>query len=70
VQDYLTQRGGSSAQATHQALGVVYQQALRAGSAWSYLDGFRVMAILMLLAVPFVWIMKKPQFKSPGAGGE
>ena len=30
----------------------------------SYLDGLRVMAILLLVAIPFVWIMKKPEFKS------
>lgn len=36
---------------------------LRALAALSHLDGFRVMAILLLVAIPFVWIMKK--FKSP-----
>ena len=36
---------------------------LRALAALSYLDGFRVMAILLLVAIPFVWIMK--EFKSP-----
>jgi hypothetical protein len=45
---------------------MIYRELLRSAAALSYLDGFRVMAVLLFLTVPFVWIMKKPQFKSPG----
>ncbi|HEX4154960.1 MAG TPA: hypothetical protein VHY48_05055 [Acidobacteriaceae bacterium] len=36
---------------------------LVANAMLSYLDGFRVMAVLLFAAAPFVWIMKKPHFK-------
>jgi hypothetical protein len=41
-------------------------QLLQQASALSYLDGFRVMGVLLLITVPFVWIGKKPRFKSSG----
>lgn len=66
----LVQRGAGQATAAHNALVLIYQQLLRHASALSYLDGFRVMAILLLIAVPFVWIMRKPQFKSGEAGAD
>ncbi len=63
LERYLGQRSESSAPA-HQAAGVLYDQLLRHAAALSYLDGFRVMAVLLVAAVPFIWIMKKPHFKS------
>lgn len=55
---------GNPVSAAHGSLMMIYQDLLHAAQALSYLDGFRVMAVLLILAVPFVWIMKKPQFKS------
>jgi hypothetical protein len=56
--------------AGREALALIYQDLLQKASALSYLDGFRVMALLLVVAIPFVWIMKKPQFKStPRASG-
>jgi MFS transporter, DHA2 family, multidrug resistance protein len=69
MQSYLLQHGDSAAHAAQQALAGVYAQVLRQASLMSYLDGFRVMAVLLLVSTPFIWIMKKPQFKKPGAGG-
>jgi MFS transporter, DHA2 family, multidrug resistance protein len=69
LEGYLTQRGESHVHAAHQALGLIYQRLLQDASALSYLDGFRVIAVLLILTVPFVWIMRKPQFKSPEAEG-
>lgn len=63
VQGLLQRAGRDSVSAAHQAVGLIYQELLRASSALSYLDGFRVMAVLLLAAVPLVWIMKKPSFK-------
>jgi hypothetical protein len=40
---------------------------LQEAAALSYLDGFRIMAILLFLAIPFVWIMKKPHYHSRSA---
>ncbi len=65
LQHYLGQRGRSPAGAAHPAMAVLYRQLLAHASALSYLDGFRVMAILLIATIPFVWIMKKPVFKSP-----
>lgn len=65
LQAYLHRNGKGPVIASHQALVLIYQQILRSAAAQSYLDGFRVMAILLLVAVPLVWIMKKPHFKPP-----
>lgn len=63
VERHLWRLGESSGVAAHQAKGTFYHQLLQHAAALSYLDGFRLMAVLMFLAVPFVWIMKKPHFK-------
>ena len=70
LRGYLVQQGESSAHAAHQALALIYHQLLEQAATLSYLDGFRVMAILLFITVPFVWIMKKPQFKTPGEAAE
>lgn len=61
---YLGLRGENSTSAAHQALALIYHDLLQRAAALSYLDGFRVMAVLLIVVTPFVWIMKKPQFKS------
>lgn len=68
VQGHLWHMGESRGLAAHQAMGVLYQRMMEHAAALSYLDGFRVMAVLLFLTVPFVWIMKKPHFKSNGRG--
>lgn len=68
LQRFLTEQGESSGSTTHQALDLIYHQLLQQASVLSYLDGFRVMAVLLLVAVPFVWFMRKPRFKSAGGG--
>ena len=55
---------GNPVSAGHGTVALIYQELLRSAAALSYLDGFRLMAVLLLIAIPFVWIMKKPQFKS------
>lgn len=64
LQAYLAQRGVNSVAARHEAIGLIYHNLLQRAATLSYLDGFRVMAVLLVLAIPFVWIMKKPQFKA------
>ncbi|HZY61237.1 MAG TPA: DHA2 family efflux MFS transporter permease subunit [Edaphobacter sp.] len=56
--------GGGTGQSTHLEMALLYHRLLQHASALSYLDGFRVMAGLLFAATPFVWIMKKPHFKS------
>ncbi|MGA9980027.1 MAG: DHA2 family efflux MFS transporter permease subunit [Candidatus Sulfotelmatobacter sp.] len=68
LQKFLGQQGENSTAAGHQALALIYNQLLQRAAALSYLDGFRVMAVLLLIAIPFVWIMRKPQFKSHPLG--
>lgn len=65
IAQYLAEHGENLTRATHQAASGIYNEVLRQASLMSYLDGFRVMALLLLLAAPFVWIMRKPQFKKP-----
>jgi DHA2 family multidrug resistance protein len=64
VQAYLRQHGGDPVSAAHESMALIYRELLRSAAAMSYLDGFRVMAVLLVIAIPFVWIMKRPQFKS------
>ncbi|HEU5231864.1 MAG TPA: MFS transporter, partial [Terriglobales bacterium] len=64
LQAYLGHEGNNSISARSEALDLIYHQLQQRAAALSYLDGFRIMAFLLLAAIPFVWIMKKPQFKS------
>ena len=48
--------------AAHAALITLYTALQRQASVMSYLDGFRIMALLLVVAAPFVWIMRKPRF--------
>ena len=67
LKGYLRQQGANSGGATHGALALFYRRLLQHASALSYLDGFRVMAVLLFAAIPIVWIMKKPTFTSRAA---
>jgi DHA2 family multidrug resistance protein len=60
MQGVLGRRGEMSS--APEALAILYHQLVRQALALSYLDGFRVMAVLLLATVPFVWIMKRPHF--------
>jgi MFS transporter, DHA2 family, multidrug resistance protein len=64
LERYLGQRGGIPRGTAHSAMALLYRQLLQHASALSYLDGFRVMAVLLIATIPFVWIMRKPIFKS------
>ena len=70
TQTYLQQRGESAAHAAGHALTLLYQELLKQASALSYLDGFRIIALLLIVAIPLVWLMRKPQFKSTAVGAE
>ena len=64
LKGYLRQQGAGQGGATHGALALFYRRLLQHASALSYLDGFRVMAVLLFAAIPIVWIMKKPTYAS------
>ena len=67
---FLFQQGSGPVVAKHQAAGSLYQLLLQRSAELSYLDGFRVMAVILFITVPFVWIMRKPSYKSPGEAAE
>ena len=54
---------GGKGVGSHGQMALLYHRLLEHAAALSYLDGFRVMAVLLFAAAPFVWIMKKPHFK-------
>ena len=59
------EHGNASVHAAKQAPGSIYDQALQQASVMSYLDGFPILAALLVIATPLIW-MKKPHFKKPG----
>ena len=67
---YLGHQGGGAAGPSNTAMALLYHQLLEHASALSYLDGFRVMAVLLFLTIPFVWIMKKPVYHAEPASPE
>jgi hypothetical protein len=69
LENFLNLRGEAPNLAAHCALALIYERILQESSPLSYLDGFRVMAVLLVVAIPFVSIMRKPQFKVPEDGG-
>ncbi len=57
----LVQGGSSAGHAAAQALAMVSGLLNRQAAAMSYLDAFRVLALLMLLTAPLVWVMRRPK---------
>ena len=56
----LAGHGAGPAAASRGALRMLYQEVQRSSTVLSYLDGFRIIAILLALASPLVWLMRKP----------
>jgi DHA2 family multidrug resistance protein len=61
--DFLS-HGVGAVQATKEAMAMVYRMALQQAAVLSYIDGFRLLAVLFAIAAPLVWIMRKPHYKS------
>jgi DHA2 family multidrug resistance protein len=55
--------------ASQGALRILYQEVQRSATVLSYLDGFRIVAVLLAVASPLVWLMRKPQFGRPEQTG-
>ncbi|MGH9352412.1 MAG: DHA2 family efflux MFS transporter permease subunit, partial [Terriglobia bacterium] len=68
LQNHFHQEGASPATASHQALGTLYFMVQHQASVLSYLDSFRILAVMFVAVAPLVWIMRKPRFKGPGGG--
>ena len=52
--------GSGPVHSVHQALAMIYQNVLEQAALLSYVDGFRLLAILFLLVAPIAWLMRKP----------
>lgn len=65
LQAHFHQEGASLSSSRHQAVGAVYGIVRHQASVLSYLDSFRILAILFVAVLPLVWIMRKPSFKKP-----
>lgn len=68
LQNHFHQEGASLSTAQHQAMGALYAMVRHQASVLSYLDSFRILAIMFVAVVPLVWIMRKPKFKSQHGG--
>ncbi|MGH9448531.1 MAG: MFS transporter, partial [Terriglobia bacterium] len=69
LQNEFVRKGYSFSTAGHQALSEIYRMVIHQASVLSYLDGFRILAVLFVLVAPIVWIMRKPRFKTEGSEG-
>jgi MFS transporter, DHA2 family, multidrug resistance protein len=56
---YFLSHGAGPVAAGREALGMIYQTTLRQTAVMSYLDGFRLLAILFILVAPLPWLMRK-----------
>jgi MFS transporter, DHA2 family, multidrug resistance protein len=61
----LERQGAGPTIASQGALRILYQEVQRSATVLSYLDGFRIIAVLLALASPLVWLMRKPKSGSP-----
>jgi DHA2 family multidrug resistance protein len=61
---YLVQHGGrvsSLAQGKAMAQGTLYQQLVQQSTMLAYLDVIKLLAIAMVVAIPFVFLMQRPK---------
>jgi MFS transporter, DHA2 family, multidrug resistance protein len=66
LQSRFVRQGSDLATASQQALEQVYSMVRHQASVLSYLDSFRLLALLFLAVAPLVWLMRKPHFKTQG----
>jgi DHA2 family multidrug resistance protein len=57
-------RAGSGPAATKQAYGLLQQMLERQSAMLSYIDNFRVLAIVTMCMIPFVFLIRKPRRRS------
>jgi DHA2 family multidrug resistance protein len=53
-------RGADAVTATQRAYAALYGMVQKQAAMLSFLDGFKIVALVFLVLVPFVFIMKKP----------
>lgn len=57
--------GSNVVEASRQAWALIHLAVLRQATVLSYLDAFRLLALLFFAVAPLVWIMHKPRFDRP-----
>jgi DHA2 family multidrug resistance protein len=60
--DFLSQ-SLSTVEASRRALLMIYRLTLQQAAVLSYLGDFRLLAVLLVLVAPLVWLMRKPEYK-------
>ncbi len=65
--DFLS-HGSGAVEATKQAMAMVYRLTLQQAAVLSYVDDFRLLAVLFVVVAPLAWLMHKPQYKSESRG--
>ncbi len=58
----LHRAGSNLTEANRQAWGLMHAQVLRQATTMSYLDAFRLLAIVFFVVSPLVWLMKQPKW--------
>ncbi|MGH9401524.1 MAG: DHA2 family efflux MFS transporter permease subunit [Terriglobia bacterium] len=66
LQNHFHQEGASLSTAQRQAMRALYSIVQHQASVLSYLDSFRILAVMFVAVAPLVWIMRKPRFKGQG----
>jgi DHA2 family multidrug resistance protein len=59
-------RGADAATATQRAYAALYGMVQRQAAMLSFIDGFKLVGVVFLVLVPFVFIMKKPRHHGGG----
>ena len=67
MQSYLSAQGASSADALHQAYGLIGHDLNNQARLWSYVDDFRYMALMCFGCIPIVFLLKKSVGRKGGA---
>jgi DHA2 family multidrug resistance protein len=61
--------GADAASASQRSYGIVSGMVQRQASMMAFIDVFRLMAVIFMIIVPFIWIAKRPRLRKPGNNG-
>ncbi len=60
LQEHMMRQGGTAAQALQKAQGMIAQSLQDQAQLLSYLDDFRLLGVIFLVLIPFVFLMRRP----------
>jgi DHA2 family multidrug resistance protein len=61
--------GADPATAAQRSYGIVYGMVQRQAAMMAFVDVFRIMAVVFLIILPFIWITKRPRLRKPAGNG-